>query len=518
MNLSGIKRMIITGFCLTFLLSLTACSRNSIIPEKTSETTSSYDSEVPVISLLLTPPVEAQEFKNLEKYLPRIAYAVEDMVLHDLGIRLKITLKQTRAGNIRVDPHQFFLSGDYDIMAAEGYTSLNSFVEQDLLLDMKPYLQNDGNDILNSYESPELVTRYEIAGGLYGLPAHVSIAKFPAVIFNKDLFTYYGFNASEIRSFADIDAVYQKIAASEPGIYMTQIHPVTAYNQPAISYVSLLSGHDPFAALSGDIENDTDVCCIYETEEFQEWANYLCQWDLKGWLHPDSFTDTATLYELIGKGEVFSLYLPEYDPSMLSDLEVLCANKLIAVPLGDPVIDASLLKKRFYWVISASCRYPESAVRVLEYMNTSKAFMTLLNWGQEDLDYVTTDDYLLDFPPDSREELWHLNEGNYLLNQYLLTPWTGHDPYLYDNIQHYGKTALRPKLLGFEFDASPVQEEFIACRSVFDQMLNNAVLQSRFPGTDEFMGMINEMHGLKLDRIIDECQEQADAFLAGEYP
>ena len=287
MKNNRIRHLITIGICFLFTLSLFACGTNTIIPSKTSEPTAPSKDDITTVSILFVPPIandDTSEFNALQKALPRIVDAANDLVFHDLGLQVSITLMNEY--NYGMNRLQSVTSGDYDLLAEEWYT-LRDYAKDSMILDLNPYLEGGGSNLISTYEFPELVTDFEINGGLYGLPAHQSVAAGPAVLFNKWVFTKYGLDASKIRTFEDIDTAYQIVAASEPEMYMAKIDPFDAYFYPPLSYVPL-EGSQPLVAQVGDIENDAEICCLFETNEFMEWAEYLYRWNTREWLHPKS--------------------------------------------------------------------------------------------------------------------------------------------------------------------------------------------------------------------------------------
>ena len=510
MNHIRIRRLSAIGICFLILLGLTACSITSIIPSKSSGTPAPTGESIPKVSILLV--YDTNEIARLQDALPRINDAVNNLVFHDLGFQASLTL---------MDQLEFFpnaekilTSGEYDLFS-DGYGALQRYVREGKVLDMTPYLEGEGASVLSTYEFPELVTAFKINDALYGLPVHTASACGPAVLFNKEVLEEYGLDASQIKTFEDVEALYEEAAASEPGMYLTQVSLMDLYGYPPLPFDFLVTrsgGLNMLAALTGDIENETAVRCLHETDEYWEWAETLYRWDSKHWLYPDSLTSMNHTSELLGSREVFSLFITQYNPFELSDYEGYCGSKLVAVPLSDTVITTAQRSVLPYWMVAASSKYPDCAVRLLEYMNTSGDMMNLLSWGQENVDYIIGDYGLLDYPSGNTSGIWHFNNGGWLPNQYLLTPWADQDPYVYEEMQRINRTALRSKLLGFGPDTFPFDQEMEDCWEVLKKYQDEAAGRAIDP-YNELPKMVDEMYDRKLGRVISEIQRQADEFL-----
>ena len=514
MNYMRVRRFITIGICFLFLTSLTACSNISIIPSKPSGTETSKDENVPTVSILLNIGSNADEVSRLQDALPRINDAVNNLVFHDLGFQASITLMDWGEFYAE-DTVKKLRSGEYDLFA-NGYGAIRQYVQEKLILDMTPYLEGEGANVLSTYEFPELVTGFEIGGAIYGLPVHTVSAGAPAILFNKEVFEEHGLDASRIKTYEDVEALYEEAAASEPGMYLTQISLMNYYGDPPLPFDFLTIGGGSLnllAAVSEDIENEATVRCIYETDEFLEWAETLYRWDSKHWLHPESLTSIDTMYELLGSREVFSLFIKDYSSFNHTNYERYCGAELIAVPLSDMVITTAPRSVIPYWMVTASSKHPDCAVRLLEYMNTSSDMMNLLNWGQENVDYVIGDYDLLDYPSGGTSGLWHFNNGGSLPNQYLLTPWVDQEPFVYEDMQRTNRTAIRSKLLGFGPDSFTFDQEMEDCWEVLKKYQDEAAGHILNPYT-ELPKMIDEMYDRKLGRVISEIQRLADEFLA----
>ena len=153
-------------------------------------------------------------------------------------------------------------------------------------------------------------------------------------------------------------------------------------------------------------------------------------------------------------------------------------------------------------------------MKMLNYLMTSTEMMNLLNWGEEDVDYVVNSDGLLDYPEgvDANTVGYHLGAGWILPNQFVCTPWASDGKDIYEKVAKYNTTAVVSKLLGFVFDSSPVADEVAACQVVYDTYYKS--LQTGAVDPDEYLSQfMDELKTAGMQAILNEEQRQIDEFL-----
>lgn len=95
-----------------------------------------------------------------------------------------------------------------------------SWVNAGYVADMGPLLEEYGQDVLNSYTSPEVATAPSLNGYVYGVPVHKEISQQASVFFRTDILEKHGIDVSNIKTIEDVDALYEQVAALEPGMWM----------------------------------------------------------------------------------------------------------------------------------------------------------------------------------------------------------------------------------------------------------------------------------------------------------
>lgn len=88
-------------------------------------------------------------------------------------------------------------------------------------------------------------------------------------------------------------------------------------------------------------------------------------------------------------------------------------------------------------------------MEVLDYIYGSSEIMNLLNWGEQDKDYVIedADNGIINFPEGitSDNAGYNLNLGWELPNQFIAYKWTGSDPQLWEKWKNLTALQRVPK-------------------------------------------------------------------------
>ena len=112
-------------------------------------------------------------------------------------------------------------------------------------------------------------------------------------------------------------------------------------------------------------------------------------------------------------------------------------------------------------------------MEVLDYIYGSSEIMNLLNWGEQDKDYVIedADNGIINFPEGitSDNAGYNLNLGWELPNQFIAYKWTGSDPQLWEKMEEFNGSAKSSKAVGFLFDSSNCSSEIAALSNIVKQ-------------------------------------------------
>ena len=98
-------------------------------------------------------------------------------------------------------------------------------------------------------------------------------------------------------------------------------------------------------------------------------------------------------------------------------------------------------------------------------------------------------------------------------NQFITYVWVGDDLDIWEQLDHFNKTAIVSKAMGFTFNAEPVKTEYAACSAVLEQY--RCALESGAMEPESTLEQFNDaLYNAGLQTIIDEKQNQLNEWAA----
>lgn len=385
-------------------------------------------------------------------------------------------------------------------MAAAGYLS-----------DMDPLLETYGKHIVDTYTSEALARVCTMNGGLYGVPVHKENCNQMVIVFPTAVLERNNIDPSEITDVATMNVAFDKMAANEPGKWVT-----TAGK----NYGGMFNLHD-FSICGGsygpclmDMSNSAKVENYYATQEYADYVKTVREWNQKGWINPAAATDDQYFMNLFA-GQALSFVFNYNHPLSKPELSQALGQDVTLIPLSEQYATTESSAAWNYSIPIGSAQ-PEKAMMMLDYLMTQKDAENLLNWGVEGEDYVVKGD-VLDYPEgkDITTVGYHFGQGWILPNQFVCTPWINEGADIYERVIEYNKAAHESLALGFVLDNSNILTELAAVANVNEQYLN--ALNTGAVDPDEYLPMfLQAQEEAGMQTIIDEIQRQLDAFIASK--
>ncbi len=172
--------------------------------------------------------------------------------------------------------------------------------------------------------------------------------------------------------------------------------------------------------------------------------------------------------------------------------------------------------------ISANCKNPEAAMKVLNFVNTDTKFATMMRFGVEGVNYRRGADDKMTFEgsnnADTANRAYYYWYGAPIGNLTIVeapTNMVGPNNEMMNLINKYNSEAKIPAHLGFVFDTTPVANELAACTNVvleyrdslrFGQLGSAAEVNKAI---DDFNKKLKDNGS---EKIITEVQKQLDAW------
>lgn len=404
---------------------------------------------------------------------------------------------------------------------AMGYSSI---VNKGYCLDMNEenLMETYGANILDVL-NPLYIEASKVDGVQYGLPQNRDMASGQGgYVIPKRYLDGIGFDYESMRTDKDSDYIYTDIETIDE-IYAQlhskypDMHVFLPNKSSHLRNVLQFDGlGDNFGVLMDPL-NTLEVSNLFESEEFLETCKRYYEWNQNGYISKDALTDTATPQEQIKAGTGIS-HLCALKPGILQSQEQ--ASTLPGQPTEELVIFQVLNDfmnsgaiNGMNWCINSGTEYPVEAMQVLDLLYSDPVAANLLAWGEENVDYVKTEDGHITFPDGvdaSNAEFSH--SVNWMFpNQYITEVWVGQELDVYEQTEEFNDNSKKSKALGFSFDNSSVMTEYTALINVQNEYINQIMLG--FVEPEAALKEMNEkLYAAGLEKYMAEKQKQLDAW------
>lgn len=274
---------------------------------------------------------------------------------------------------------------------------------------------------------------------------------------------------------------------------------------------------NPFGSggTSGILDEETGrIINFYETEAYYDFLQRMRDWYQRGYIYPDAAYTGFSNLELMRSGEV--LCIPHVSaPGIVTaegvGEEVVCLRLSEIVNAGD-----SSGSRGIFWVIPATCQYPEQAMAFLNLMYTDSRVVNLLAWGEEGKDYRFLDEAegVIAHPEGvTSEDADYFNPLGLYGDMRLAYSMGSNE--LNKQLEEYAKSTkhIGEEYEGFLFDETPVTMEAWQVQQVLERYL--PVLECGCVDLEEnYATFLSALKDAGIETVIAEKQRQLDAWLA----
>jgi len=477
---------------------------------KSSDSSSSNSSESSVtklkpveLTMVFAGPGEPKDFAAIEEAVNKITKEKINATVKLQMIGWGAWAQQTTlmlASNEQVD---LILSGlgTYSQNVAKG-----QYIALDELLD------NQGQGVKDSLNNldPAFLNATKIKGKIYAVPSIRDLAADYGITMRKDLVDKYNIDINKIKSYDDLDEVFQIIKDNEPDMIPTVKYGNTIIDMHLNAYRDALD--DGFGVLPG-LDNDLKVVNYYETPEYADLLKTVRRWYKAGYIAKDAATSTETQYNLVKAGKAFS-FMSHMKPGIEAQESKSVGMEMVSAHFIPPTTATGNITS-IMWSIARNTKDPERAMMLLNLLYTDPDLINLFDWGIEGTHYAkTSENNIIDYPQgvDTTNSGYNLNMGWMFGNQFLSYIWQGDSPTLYNELAEFNKNSKKSKALGFTYDVEPVKTEVAAVRNVFEQYYK--VLETGTVDPDvELPNYLKKLKAAGIDKIVAEKQKQLDEWV-----
>lgn len=500
------KRILAAMLTLSMVVSMTACGNSEAGGSKDSAKNNGNGDEPYTVTMVLNGSTQPDE--------ERIEQKINEILEPELNANLDIVVLPWASASQQL---QLMLSGDekIDVFYTQA-TNAVQYMNAGQIIDMSELIDKYGTNIKQIY-GEDIAKINQIEGFVYGVPNQIERGSIPAVFMRKDLVEKYNIDTSQIKEPKDLESVFETVKAGEPD--MTMLYSINDGDTPVTRLFrgDNLSDNNYLGVLM-DQTNSTKLENFFATDWFKDTTTMLYNWYQKGYISQDAGTNTENWRTVCKAGNLFSLFFA-YHPGTPVEFESSTGYDFEIVPFyNEPIINSSSYNGVTF-SIAQNSENPEKTMEVLDYIYGSSEIMNLLNWGEQDKDYVIedADNGIINFPEGitSDNAGYNLNLGWELPNQFIAYKWTGSDPQLWEKMEEFNSSAKSSKAVGFLFDSSNYSSEIAALSNIVKQY--SGALYSGSGDPDELIPKLLEaLDDAGINEVIQAKQEQLDAFLAAK--
>ena len=500
------KRILAAMLTLSMVVSMTACGNSEAGGSKDSAKNNGNGDEPYTVTMVLNGSTQPDE--------ERIEQKINEILEPELNANLDIVVLPWASASQQL---QLMLSGDekIDVFYTQA-TNAVQYMNAGQIIDMSELIDKYGTNIKQIY-GEDIAKINQIEGFVYGVPNQIERGSIPAVFMRKDLVEKYNIDTSQIKEPKDLESVFETVKAGEPD--MTMLYSINDGDTPVTRLFrgDNLSDNNYLGVLM-DQTNSTKLENFFATDWFKDTTTMLHNWYQKGYISQDAGTNTENWRTVCKAGNLFSLFFA-YHPGTPVEFESSTGYDFEIVPFyNEPIINSSSYNGVTF-SIAQNSENPEKTMEVLDYIYGSSEIMNLLNWGEQDKDYVIedADNGIINFPEGitSDNAGYNLNLGWELPNQFIAYKWTGSDPQLWEKMEEFNSSAKSSKAVGFLFDSSNCSSEIAALSNIVKQY--SGALYSGSGDPDELIPeLLEALDDAGINEVIQAKQEQLDAFLAAK--
>lgn len=500
------KRILAAMLTLSMVVSMTACGNSEAGGSKDSAKNNGDGDEPYTVTMVLNGSTQPDE--------ERIEQKINEILEPELNANLDIVVLPWASASQQL---QLMLSGDekIDVFYTQA-TNAVQYMNAGQIVDMSELIDKYGTNIKQIY-GEDIAKINQIEGFVYGVPNQIERGSIPAVFMRKDLVEKYNIDTTQIKEPKDLESVFETVKAGEPD--MTMLYSINDGDTPVTRLFrgDNLSDNNYLGVLM-DQTNSTKLENFFATDWFKDTTTMLYNWYQKGYISQDAGTNTENWRTVCKAGNLFSLFFA-YHPGTPVEFESSTGYDFEIVPFyNEPIINSSSYNGVTF-SIAQNSENPEKTMEVLDYIYGSSEIMNLLNWGEQDKDYVIedADNGIINFPEGitSDNAGYNLNLGWELPNQFIAYKWTGSDPQLWEKMEEFNSSAKSSKAVGFLFDSSNYSSEIAALSNIVKQY--SGALYSGSGDPDELIPeLLEALDDAGINEVIQAKQEQLDAFLAAK--
>lgn len=424
--------------------------------------------------------------KEIQKKYPNLELEIKFISWGDYSQKYGVMVTSGQAYDIAI-------ASDYDSNVSKGaYADLTSLIKENA---------KEAYDIID----PAYWEGITVNDKIYGFPVNANVFSQNTIAFNDTYLKKYNLDVSKVKSYDDLEPIFEEIHKKEPTIATFPI------GRPSVS------GYEWYVSDSIAIDGSgktKEVFNPYESAEMMHNLKTIREYYKKGYI-PQDLATSQTSYDLnsdtwFAREETNGPF--DYGNTALKNASD--GKDIQLQPITEAYKTSSDTHMAIYSV-SKTSKHAKEAVQILNEINTNPVIANTLIWGVEGKQWEFTDEKAnpkrIKTLPDYKSDMF-LGAWNTANNRILYVLDSITDEQIKERDESI-KNAKKSEALGFSPDLSSVKTEVTNISNVMSKYvtaLNCGAVEPE-PTVEK---MTKDLKVAGWDKVRDLMQEQYDEFLA----
>lgn len=508
------KKLLSALLALAMLFSLTACggdagssggkdsSTQGASSGEESQEVSTDVSDWPVISVQAITTGDATDEPDVE--------AAMNEYLKSIEAGVQIDLVPIAPANVSTTLQLMLTGGDdpIDLYNWRWWSSITGVVRNEQALPLDSYKEQYPE--LWEICDERVMRTQQVDGVTYAFPTMDGFCTEGMYVMRKDV-------ADEIGA-SDLEATHITLDQLTDILYRAkEAHPEYCYmfdteNQANLYNVDNFGNPNYIGVLENVGVDQTEIVNLYETENYYNVVKRIREWNEHGLFQDDPLNNSITISDMnndITAGFFCGAFSADNLRASVTYLTmpvtVFYVSDLAA--MGNSVGGG--------WCVSTVSEHPDDAMKMLSLLLTDSNMMNLISHGIEGVHYVIDDEGIGQYAEgiDSNYAPWTLNADWFYPNRYISIPFDTDNKDVFVEMANVHKEAKFSNAMGFNFDTTPVYDQYTAVSAVVDEYFD--ALRYGLVDVDEYLPRFQEeLRKAGIDEVLEEEQRQYDEFLA----
>ncbi len=383
----------------------------------------------------------------------------------------------------------------FDILFTDGI-KYNTAAKLGAFLDITE-LAKTASPELYSYIPEDYWNAVKVDGKIYSVPTYKDSSATNYFVYDTEKAAKYNVNFKGINSLSDLTDGLKAMKDGEgtnPFLLAVEGSGVVTMN-----YDNMGAGFRPLGVRFDD--ESRKVVNIFEQEDVLKELDTLHQWYKEGIINADAPTlAEAPSYRMVYTAQGWSgAAKTTWGPNM--------GVEASADQYGDTIVSNDTVRGSLN-AISASSKYPEKALQLLQLVNLDTKVRDAFYYGLEGENF----NYTADGKIERINNDWNMagyTQGTF----FTVSQLSDAEFNQWDEVKELNSNAKPSVLLGFTFDTTNVETELASCNVVFDKYKSFLLTGAQDP-RDLVKQMGEELKAAGFDKLLAEAQAQVDAAFA----